>query len=176
MAGDFLFGITNWCESQVSMFMSVLVDCALDGILRRGLGSGAVRAEGNTEVDDVSSPRVVDKTCWKQSQKSMSQSRPGTIDRLEWVGQLTVDVNWLEGSVRISTTATSGRGSAVFSLFLSDVGGPVLFHHRADDDVEHRVLDVLLDESTESGVIERGRVNLCLVLVGFAVEEDLRAM
>jgi len=129
------------------MSTSVLVDRALDGILRRGLGSRSMRAEGDSEVDDVSGCNVVDET---------------------------MDVNWFEGSARISTTM-GGRGSAVLSLFLSGVGHPVLFHHRADHDVEHRVLDVLLDESTESGVVESGRVNVGLVLVGFTVQEDLRA-
>jgi hypothetical protein len=85
-----------------------------------------------------------------------------------------VDVNRFEGSARVSTTV-SGRGGAVLSLFLSDVGRPVLFHHRADDDVEHRVFDVLLDESTESGITESGRVDVGLVLVGFAIQEDLWA-
>ena len=83
--------------------------------------------------------------------------------------RLTVNVNRLKWSISLSTT-TSGRGSVVLSLFLSDVCGPVLLHHRADDDVEHRVLDVLLDESTESGVIELWRVHGGLVLVGFAVQ------
>jgi len=82
-----------------------------------------------------------------------------------------VDVNRLEGGIRVSATR-NGRGSAV----LSDVGGPVLLHHRADDDVEHRVLDVLLDESTESGVIVLRRVDGRLVLVGFAVRQDLWAI
>ena len=85
-----------------------------------------------------------------------------------------MDVNRLEGNTRLSAT-TSGRGSAVLSLFLSEVGVPMLSHYGADDDVGHRVLDVLLDESTESGVIERRRVDGCLVLVGFAVRRDLRA-
>jgi hypothetical protein len=54
-------------------------------------------------------------------------------------------------------------------LFLGDVGRPVLLHHGADDDVEHRVLDVLLDESTESGVVELWRVDGGLVLVDLAI-------
>ena len=85
-----------------------------------------------------------------------------------------MDVNRLEGSASVSTTLSRRRG-AVPSFFLSDVGGPVLAHRGADGDVEHRLLDVLLDESTESGVIDRGGVDGRLVLVGFAVQVDLRA-
>jgi len=131
----------------VNSQVSVSVDCALHGILRRNLGSMSIRAEGNPEVDDLSGCRVVHET---------------------------VDVNRLEGGARISTTV-SGRGSVVLSLFLSGVSRPVLFHHRADDDVEHRVLDVLFDESAVSRVVESGRVNLGLVLVGFTVRQDLWA-
>jgi hypothetical protein len=106
----------------------------------------------------------------------MSQSCPGTGDRLRGgESRLTVDVNWFEGCVSIGSTTTRRGGGAVLSLFLSDVGGPVLSHHGADDDVEHRVLDVLLDESEESGVVDLGRVNGGLVLVGFSVQDDLRA-
>lgn len=105
----------------------------------------------------------------------MSQSCSGTGDRLRGgVLPLTVNVNWFEGCVSINGTTRRGR-SAVLSLFLSDVGGPVLSHHGADDDVEHRVLDVLLDESEESGVVDLRRVNGGLVLVGFSVQDDLRA-
>lgn len=86
-----------------------------------------------------------------------------------------MNVNRLEWNISLSTTTTSGRGSVVLSLFLSDVGGPVLFHHGADDDVEHRVLDVLLHQSTESGVIELWRVDGGLVLVGFTIRGNLRA-
>lgn len=89
--------------------------------------------------------------------------------------QLTVDVSWLEWSVSLSTTTSGRGGSSVLSLFLSNVGGPVLLHYGAGDDVEHRILHVLLDESTEGGVIELWRVDGGLVLVGFAVRQDLRA-
>jgi len=106
----------------------------------------------------------------------MSQSSSPRYGRsAQEVRELTVDVNRLEGSISVNAT-TSGRGCAVLSLFLSDVGGPVLFHHRADDDVEHRVLDVLLDESTESGVIVLRRVDGRLVLVDFTVRQDLWAI
>jgi len=133
--------------SQASIATSVLVDRALNGFLRGGLGSGSVRAEGSSEVDDVSSADVVDET---------------------------VDVNRFEGSAGVGTTM-SRRGGAVVSLFLSDVGSPVLSHHRTDDDIEHRVLDVLLDESPESRVVELGIINHGLVLVRFSVRNNLRA-
>jgi len=141
------FGINRCVNLQVNVAMSVSVDGALDGFLRGDLGSRSVRAVGSSEVDDVSSADVVDET---------------------------VDVNRLERSARISTTV-SGRRSAVLSLLLSNVGIPVLSHHGADDNVEQRNLDVLLDESTESGVIERWRVDGGLVHVSFAVRDDLRA-
>ena len=85
-----------------------------------------------------------------------------------------MDVNRLERGARAITTM-SGRGSAILSLFVSDVGSPVLLHDGAVNDVEQRDLDVLLDESAESGVIELWRVDGGLVLVGFAVRVDLRA-
>ena len=84
-----------------------------------------------------------------------------------------MNVNRLEGArVRI---AAGGGASAVLALLLNDVGIPVLLHCRADEDVEHRVLDVLFDQSAESRVIELGRVDVSLVLVGFAERYDLRA-
>lgn len=84
-----------------------------------------------------------------------------------------MNVNRFEGArVRI---AASGSASAVLVLFLGDVGIPMLLHRRADEDVEHRVLDVLFDQSAECRVIELGRVNVGLVLVGFAERYDLRA-
>ena len=46
----------------MDMSTSELVDRALDGILRRGLGNGPVRAERNLEVGDVASANVVDET------------------------------------------------------------------------------------------------------------------
>lgn len=46
----------------MDMTMSEFIDRALDGILRRGLGNGSVRAERNLEVGDVASANVVDKT------------------------------------------------------------------------------------------------------------------
>lgn len=128
------------------MSTSELVDRALDGILRRGLGNGPVRAERNLEVGDVASANVVDET---------------------------VNVNRFEGArVRI---AAGGSAGAVLALFLSDVSIPVLLHRRADEDVEHRVLDVLFDQSAESRVIELGRVDVRLVPVCFAERYDLRA-
>jgi len=48
-------------------------------------------------------------------------------------------------------------------------------HHGAGDDVEHRVLDVLLDESTESRVVDLGGVDGGFVLVGLSPRDDLRA-
>jgi len=43
--------------------MSLLVDGALDGTLRRGLGGRSMRADGNTKIGDVSSADIVDETC-----------------------------------------------------------------------------------------------------------------
>jgi len=86
-----------------------------------------------------------------------------------------VDVNWLKvGLGNISTTMRSG-GSAVLGFLLSNVGGPVLAHRGAGDDVEHRVLDVLLDQSAESGVVDLGRVNSSLILVVLSPRDDLWA-
>jgi len=86
-----------------------------------------------------------------------------------------VDVNRLEvGLGGISTTMRRG-GSAVLGFLLSGVGVPVLLHHRAGDDVEHRVLDVLLDQSTEGGVLDLGWVDGGFVLVSLSPRYDLRA-
>lgn len=49
----------------------------------------------------------------------------------------------------------------------------MLSHRGAGDDIGYRLLDVLFDESTESGVIELGRFNNCIV-VGFPVRDDFR--
>lgn len=62
------------------------------------------------------------------------------------------------------------------SLFLGDPGVPVLLHHRVDDDIEHRVPDILLDEGVESGFIEPGRVDGGLVRIGFTRRDGLRAI
>lgn len=51
----------------------------------------------------------------------------------------------------------------------------MLLHHWAEDDVEHGVFDVLLDKGTESGIIVFGKVDGCLVLVGFAERDYLRS-
>jgi len=136
-------------NSQMHVSMSVLVgrDRAFDGVLGWSLGDGSVRAEGSLEVGDVSGTNVVDET---------------------------VDVNWLERSAGVLRTAVGGRRSAVLTLFL-DVSTPVLLHHRADDDVKHRVLDILLKECAETGVIELGIINCRLVRIGFAERNDLRA-
>ena len=86
-----------------------------------------------------------------------------------------MDVNWLKVSFgNISTTLRSG-GSVVLGFLLSDVCGPVLSHRRAGDDVGHRTFDVLLDQSTESGVVNRRMVNGGFVLVGLSPRDDLRA-
>lgn len=85
-----------------------------------------------------------------------------------------MDVNWLERSAGVGTATGMGR-SAVLTLFLGDVSAPVLLHHGADDDVEHRVLDILLNECAEAGVIELGIIDGRLVLIGFAERNDLRA-
>lgn len=86
-----------------------------------------------------------------------------------------MDVNWLKVSFgNIGTTLRSG-GSVVLGFLLSDVCGPVLSHRRAGDDVEHRAFDVLLDQSTESGVVNRRMVNGGFVLVGLSPRDDLRA-
>jgi hypothetical protein len=69
-------------NSQMKMAISVLVDCALDGILRRSLGNGSVRAERNLEVGDVSSANVVDEGIERKEKKgrrNVNQSRPGTM-------------------------------------------------------------------------------------------------
>lgn len=42
---------------------SVLVNCALDGILRRSLGNGSIRAARNLKVGDVSGANVIDEAC-----------------------------------------------------------------------------------------------------------------
>ena len=55
--------------------MSVFTDGALYGFLRRGLGSGTVRAEGNSEIDDVSSRNVVDETCLKKGEEGKNKSQ-----------------------------------------------------------------------------------------------------
>ena len=86
-----------------------------------------------------------------------------------------MDVNWLEGSIRIGSTTMGRGGGVVLRLSLGDVSAPVLLHYRADDDVEHGILDVLLDESAESGIIDLGRVDSGIVRVGFAVRYNLRA-
>ena len=83
------FGINWYVNSQVGMVMSVLVDGALDDLLGGSLGSGTVRTDGSSEIDDVPSCGIVDETCRKgreQKPKSMSQSRPGTVDRLRGGG------------------------------------------------------------------------------------------
>jgi len=49
-------------DSQMGMAMNLLVDGALDGTLRGGLGGRSVRADGNTKVGDVSSADIVDET------------------------------------------------------------------------------------------------------------------
>lgn len=60
--GDCLLGV-NWrANSQVSVAMGVFADGALDGLLRRSLGSSSVWTEGSSEVDDVSSRNIVDET------------------------------------------------------------------------------------------------------------------
>jgi len=120
-------GMGDFLSDQlVDVVMSLLVDGALDSFRRGSLGGTSVWAEGRSEVDDVSGADVVDET---------------------------VNVNRLEGSAGASTTSMRRR-RAVLSFFLSGIGRPVLLHHGADDNVKHRVLDVFLDESTESGVIE----------------------
>jgi len=144
-------GIKSVCvNSQMHVSVSVLVgrDRAFDSVLGWSLGDGSVRTEGSLEVGDVSGTNVVDET---------------------------VDVNWLEGSARVLRTAVVGRRSAVLTLLLGDVGAPVLLHYRADDDVEHRVFDILLNESAETGVIKLGIINRRLVRIGFAERNDLRA-
>ena len=50
----------------------------------------------------------------------------------------------------------------------------MLLHLGAIDDIGHRTLDVLLDESAESGVIERGKADAGVVPVGLAVRDNLR--
>jgi len=88
-----------------------------------------------------------------------------------------VDVNWLKVGVGVIILTTMRRGgSAVLGFLLGDVGRPVLLHHRAVDDVEHRVLHVLLDQSTESGVMDRWRVDGSFILVGISPRDDLRTM
>jgi hypothetical protein len=163
---------------QVGLVMSVSVGGALDGFLRGSLGGSSVRAERSPKVDDVSGADVVDETCWEEEREKPKEYEPILFRygrSAQGESRLTVDVNWFEGCVSIGSTTTRRGGGAVLSLFLSDVGGPVLSHHGADDDVEHRVLDVLLDESEESGVVDLGRVNGGLVLVGFSVQDDLWA-
>jgi len=57
------FGIQLFVDSQMGMAMNLLVDGALDYILRGGLGGRSMRADGNTKVNDVSSTDIVDETC-----------------------------------------------------------------------------------------------------------------
>lgn len=78
--GDFL-GIGLRVKSLMDVTTSDSVDCALDGIIGRSLGNGTLRAKARLEVDDVSGIEVVDET---------------------------VDVNWLEGRVRVRRTTTGG--------------------------------------------------------------------
>lgn len=62
--------------------MSVLVGCALDGILGRGLRNSAIRPESCPEVDDVSAADVVDKPYPGKSEKGreIRMNLSGTID------------------------------------------------------------------------------------------------
>jgi hypothetical protein len=57
------------------MSTSVFVYCALDGILRRSLGSRSMRAEGGPEVDDVSGCNVVDETCLEKKKRGEGRKK-----------------------------------------------------------------------------------------------------
>lgn len=142
------------------MVVGEFLDGALDHTLREGLGSRSVRAGGNPEVVDVSGRGVVDETC-----RNISMGQPR-----EKKSRLTVDVNRLEGSAGVIATLRGG-GSAV----LSRVGRPVLCHFRAVDDVGHRILHVLFDESTEGGVGDVEGAGGGVVRVGFAERHNLLA-
>ena len=143
------------------MAASQCVRGALHHIIWRGLGCRSVRAGGNPQVADLSRRDVVDETWWRRE-----------VNRQQKDGRLTVDVNRFEGCAVVITTIRGGR-----SVGLSRVGLPVLRHLGAVDDVHHRTLDVLFDQSTEGGVIghERGGGGGGGVLVGFAEGDNLLA-